>query len=551
MIEVALYGLLQVPLAVDREVANPYDPAEIAVGAQITDPDGRTWDWPAFYDGEAWLLRYQPQQTGEHHVEVRVDGEAAGSFDFRVHPGRSHGPLSADGYGFRHADGTPFVAVGLNLGWSAGGGTDDYARWFSEVEAAGGTFVRVWITHFTGQDPEWPDLGRMDPNAGDEVDRILDLAGEHGVTVMLVLWQHSELQSAAWSSWEANPYNADNGGPCTDSLCFFVDPTARALQDRLVRYAVARWGAHPALAAWEVINEADGIQGVMASTVASWAASHAGAIRALEAGLHPVSWSYTLPAQVDAGQVWEGADFTQVHSYLLSDVGPVAGGVSTALGRWPEPVLVGEWGLDWSGDLDRADTEGLAWHNANWTALAAGSAGTALTWWWDNHVEPDDLWYRMTGPATVAAGLDLPAMAPVEVAIDDPDLEGYGRSDGETALLWVHDVDWTVGRAEPVPIGGARLSLDGLPEGCATLYDTVTGDVVDTRDPAEGGLDLPEVRGDVAVVLDVHPCAGPTACGCRTVEPGAVGVLLVLPVIGFRRSGRNRSGVVLRPGSRS
>jgi hypothetical protein len=333
MLEVALYGLLQVPLAVDRVVDNPYDPAEITVEAHITAPDGRTADWPAFYDGEAWLLRYQPQQIGPHDVEVSVDGVVTESFAFRAHPTLSHGPLHPDGYGFRHADGTPFVAVGLNLGWSAGGGAEDYARWFSEVEAAGGNFARVWITHFTGQDPEWTQLGRMDPAAGSEVDRLLDHAAAHGVLVMLVLWQHSELESARWSSWETNPYNADNGGPCPDSLCFFQDVTARAFQDQFVRYAVARWAAHPALAAWEVINEADGIQGVTGSTVASWAGSHADAIRSLEDGLHPVSWSYTLPAQVDPGQVWEGADFTQVHSYLLSDVGPVAGGVSTALER--------------------------------------------------------------------------------------------------------------------------------------------------------------------------------------------------------------------------
>ncbi|MBW2256341.1 MAG: DUF5060 domain-containing protein [Deltaproteobacteria bacterium] len=543
MLQVALYGLLQVPLAVDRVVDNPYDPAQISVEAHITDPDGGTREWPAFYDGEGWLLRYQPQELGLHDVEVQVDGVPVQSFAFRAHPGRTHGPLHPDGYAFRHADGTPFVAVGLNLGWSAGGGSEDYDRWFSEMEAAGGTFARVWFTHFTGQDPEWPHLGRMDPDAGEEVDRLLDLAAEHGVMVMLVLWQHSELESARWSSWDSNPYNADNGGPCPDSLCFFQDPTARAFQDRLVRYAVARWGAHPALAAWEVINEADGVQTVMGSTVASWAASHADTLRSLEDGLHPVSWSYTLPPQVDPGQVWEGADFTQVHSYLLTDVGPVAGGVSTALERWPGPVLVGEWGLDWSGDLDLADTEGLTWHNANWTALASGSAGTALTWWWDNHVEPEDLWYRMTGPATVASGLDLPSMAPVEIDVDHPELEVYGRSDGKTALVWVHDIDWTVGRSEPVPRRGARLSLDGLPEGCATLHDTVTGQALDVMDAVDGVLDLPTIRGDVAVIVGAEPCAEPTGCGCWTANPGArapAGALLLLAVLPIRRRSRPR-----------
>jgi hypothetical protein len=150
----------------------------------------------------------------------------------------------------------------------------------------------------------------MDPGAAANMDTILDLAHEHGVVVMPVLWQHSELEASMWSSWDSNPYNQDNGGPCADSACFFEDPEALAFQARYLRYAVARWGAHPALGAWEVMNEIDGIVGVDSDVTAVWAATHAETIRELEEELHPVSFSYSLPPQAVSGQVWDGADFT-------------------------------------------------------------------------------------------------------------------------------------------------------------------------------------------------------------------------------------------------
>jgi hypothetical protein len=144
----------------------------------------------------------------------------------------------------------------------------------------------------------------------------------------------------------------------------------------------------------------------------------------------------------------------------------------------------------------------------------------------------------MTGPAMVAAGLDIPAMAPVGIEVEHPDLEGFGRSDGETALVWVHDIDWTVGQGDPALQSGARLSLDGLPDGCAILHDTVNGEVLDEIDAPDEVLDLPAFRGDLAMVLGAKPCTEARACACSTTVPSGgipAGALLILVALPIRR----------------
>lgn len=541
MYDVLLYGMLELALGLEHEVDNPYDPAEIVVDVEVAGPEGESRTWPAYFDGQAWMFRYRPLNQGEHSAVILQDGEAVGSFVFHVEPSSAPGPIVPDGWGFRHADGSAFVPLGLNLGWSAGGGTDDYARWFGELEAHGGSFARIWFTHFTDQDPEWPVLGRMDPEAGANLDTILDLALEHGILLMPVLWQHSELESSMWSSWDGNPYNVANGGPCADSACFFEDPEALSHQQAFLRYCVARWGAHPALAAWEVMNELDGVVGVGSDVTAAWAAQHAETIRGLEGALHPVSFSYSLPPQAVEGQAWEGADFTQIHSYLLSDVEPVITGVAASLEDHGGPVLVGEWGLDWFGNSDREDREGLAWHNASWAALASGSAGNALTWWWDDHVEPDDLWWRLEGLAAVSAELDLPAMGPVGATVSDDDLEVFARSDGDVTLAWVHVVDHTVPEPDEDSVIDATLVIDGTPAG-VTYMSTRDGSQIGAHMVfCDGVIGLPLITGDVAVLIeaDGFSCDEPEpGCGCAARPSGrglAIGLLVGLLGLSRRR----------------
>lgn len=544
MFDAALYGLLDVALGVSPAVENPYDPDEVTVDVRLVSDGGDEVRWPAFWDGEAWRLRWRPPAEGGWHAVVEVDGVDAEAFDVEVVDEGLPGPLVVDGHGFRHVDGAAFVPVGLNLGWSAGGGAQDYARWFAAMSAEGGTFARVWFTHFSGQDPEWDDLGRMDLDDSAELDAILDAAHAEGVLVLPVLWQHSELEADNWSSWDENPYNAANGGPCADSLCFFEDEAARTLQRRLTRYAVARWGGHPALAGWEVMNELDLVEGVTGDVAAAWAADVAEDLRALEGDLHPITWSYALLPYLDTDQAWAGADYRQMHSYLYADVDPVVLGVAAAHAQGGDAVLVGEWGLDFLGDLDRADTAGLAWHNATWAALAAGSMGGALAWWWNDHIEPNDLWHVLRGPAVAVARVDLPALAPTEATLDEDDLEVYARAGDGEVLGWVHDPASTPPEASDERWEAVTLELPGVGPMDLAWLDPWTGEVLEEANTCGGAVEVPPFAGDLAftgVAVDCAPGeevveADDGACGCGGGGPaGVVGIALAMGMARRRR----------------
>jgi MYXO-CTERM domain-containing protein len=533
--QVAVQDRYEVEVNLSTDEADPWT---IPLEARVTTPDGSEELRPCFWHAGRWRFRYRPQAAGAYAVRFELDGAPIDEAAFTATDEGLPGPIAPAGYGFRWPDGAPFVPLGLNLGWSAGGWTEDYARWFASLSEVGGTFARIWITHFTRQDPEWAPLGTFDEEAGANVDVILDHALAEGVQVLLVLWQHSELEAMTWSSWDTNPYNAANGGPCSDSQCFFEDDEALAFQEVFLRYAVARWGPHPALFGFEVINETDAVQGVDTDVVVAWARQHAATIRELEGGLHPVSWSHSLPAQFGLPQDWQGADFPQVHCYQRPEVEQVAAGVRALLEAGERPVLVGEWGLDWMGEVDLEDADGLGWHQANWAAIASGSAGNAHTWWWAEHVEPDDLWWRLEGPARITAELDLPSMGPVDVQAGPGPIEVWARSNDEVALVWMHDrrVEAPTA-AQPVPLSGVLLRVVGFEQGVATFFDGATGEELRSLEFCADVAPTPEFAGDLVAVVEAIPCEeGGEGCGCSTSPraSGLWGVLLVF-ALGLRR----------------
>jgi hypothetical protein len=533
---VPLYGMLELTVPASKEAQNPYDPVEISVEARLIDPEGVERMHPAFWDGEGWRWRFRPGGIGTWEAIFQENGREIDSISFDVVDEGNAGPVTTDGLGFREVDGSAWLPVGLNLGWAPWDQQDLYAEWFADMSAQGGNSARVWLAGFAGQAPEWGVLGVYDPEASEKIDRILDLASEHGVRVLLVLWQHSQLQASMWSSWDANPYNEANGGPCADSTCFFVDPTALEYQRDFLRYVVARWAAHPALLGWEVMNELDAVTGVETSTAHAWAADRADELRAMDP-LHPVTWSFSMAVWYGSDD-WRGADFTQLHAYLLADVEPVVDGVGRLLDEGG-PVLVGEWGLDFLGRSDAMDVEGRAWHNANWAALASGAAGNAWTWWWDNHIDPKDLWFRLAGPASLET-LDLPSMTPLGVYCGE--LRCLGRGNDLDALIWFQDAEVSYEDAEAPTVEDASFLVPGTETVEIHFLDTSTGELVATAWGQGGQLaSIPAFSRDIAATL--HFGSGRTeAEGCACAATGTRGGGSWLGVGGLLWGSRRRRG---------
>ena len=385
-------------------VRNPYDPAEICVEAEVTPLSGRRLRVPAFhriqYDPvfgvpahrNGWHVRFTPLEAGAHKVRILLSRKGSppavhgrgsfaavpsrrGAFVRRPHPGDSY---------FRLDDGTPVLLLGRNLAW---GRQDNPAAYFEELDrlaAAGGNCVRLWLA------PWWLPVegygdglqrgpGRYDQRACALLDAIFARCEKRGIFVILCIEQHGNLRrDGEVSHWPRHPYNRRNGGPCVGPDDFFSDAESRRLFKRKLRYLIARYGAHPALLAWELFNEVEHVRfatGTLADNmpaVLGWHREMARYLRAHDPWQHLVLTSADESLQREL--ILNGAiDAMQLHVYTDAELAPALGSrVRAAVERYGLPVIVGEFGAK-----ERTGRASLA--RGIWAATASGAA-MALPW---------------------------------------------------------------------------------------------------------------------------------------------------------------------------
>jgi hypothetical protein len=141
--------------------------------------------------------------------------------------------------------------------------------------------------------------------------------------------------------------------------------------------------------------------------VADWHLEMAHFLKNNDPNGHLVTTSYG--SDLTDENVWShpDIDFTQNHFYIntphLERV--LADANYRFLEAFEKPSLSGEFGLGTSADLANADPDGIHLHNAIWGSLFSGALGTAMTWWWDSYVHPQDLYHHFGPLASFAHGL--------------------------------------------------------------------------------------------------------------------------------------------------
>ncbi len=424
-------------------------------------------------------------------------------------------------------DGTPYFAIGENVGWYDQRGTFAYDDWLDRLARQGATWVRVWMPSWA-MGIEWSDTGLGDyTNRLDrawQLDHVLKAAARRGIAVQLVLQNHGAFSTTANSEWADNPYNAANGGPLASPAQFFTDATAADLFRRRVRYVVARYGASTNLLAWELWNEADLTDGYDPVASTAWHRAMADYVRAVDPARHLVTSSFAI--FVNDPQVWSGAglDLTQLHFYsrnpglvLLPDLADDVLLLSSARARdYGRPVLFSELGVASSGPEETVewDPDGIGVHDGLWAGAFGGGMGTAMPWWWDSITAADPTrYYPMFG--SVARFLrDVAFDRAGFVARDATVTGGAGRrvrahelAGPHQALLWVKDHDVRYDTPASPRLTDVRVSLAELTPGrwCVGVWDTWAG----------GFTHLAVVDGGPGTSLAVPPFARDTAVWMR------------------------------------
>ncbi len=505
---VAVFSPVEVRVEVAATYENPFDPAQIAVDAAVTTPDGTRFTVPGFYYAPMALqtrapaerlrlagpadfrVRYTPTVAGLHRLALTVKDASGGvesePLELTVTAGSNPGFVrvakDAPRY-FAYDSGQPFFAVGENVCWSWNNTPlTNYEAWFKGLGAAGGNWARLFLSNGEkGQ--EWMPEPTAKPGMGTylglgkyaldnawRLDEVVRLAGESGIRLMFCLGTFGEFTAGGFFNegcWVSNPYNAANGGPCASAADFWTSDVARRLYQQRLRYLIARWGHSPSLFAWEFWNE---VQPTPAQE--AWIAEMAAYVKRHDPNRHLVSTTYGSAA------VWNcpDIDFSMAHMYgtagNTADFTPRIVSEVSATRSYGKPFLLSEFGIDWQTDDSRWDPKGtgLGWHNGAWATLMSGAAGTAMLWYWDGYVHPLDVYHVLTPVQRFAATVDwakqrleplagLQALLPEDTPETFTDLTVPGRQEWGTTA----SAEYTIGRDGEVQGGPLAMTI-GSPQ---------------------------------------------------------------------------------------
>ncbi len=440
------YGFVEVTADIAATYDNPFDPEQIAVDAEVTDPAGRTVLVPGFYGvamraetirgaerlvgarAPGFRVRYTPVNEGTHRLVLKVTDRSgsvrSAPMELVAKPGRNRNPgfirvaKESPRY-FAFESGRPYFAVGENICWSgARSPLADYAAWFKGLGGAGGNWARLWLA-FNEKGLEWMPAPTPKPGSGHylglgryaldnawRLDEVLRLARENGIYLMFCLGTYGEFTDGGYFNegcWVSNPYNARNGGPCARPADFWTDPRARQLYKRRLRYLIARWGYSPNLFAWEFWNEMP-----VTPEYTAWMSEMAAYVKRTDPNRHLVSTTYGDAA------IWKCPDVDLSMTHLYGQAGNTADFTrqierkAHRAGRIGKPYLLAEFGIDWQTGDQRWDPKGtgLNMHNGAWAALMTGAAGTAMLWYWDSYVHPKNVYHVLTPVRKFADTID-------------------------------------------------------------------------------------------------------------------------------------------------
>jgi hypothetical protein len=166
-------------------------------------------------------------------------------------------------------------------------------------------------------------------------------------------------------------------------------------------------------------------------------------------------------------------------------------------------------------------------HNGLWAAPFSGFASTGMYWWWDNYVDPLDLWGQLKGVSEFFKGEDLTLLKPGAAQVTPGKAQALTLQNPDQALVWIRNNAYeysagqkayrqalkgapTIGawKYEPAMLSNLSITLNGLSDGTYQAAWFNPGQarwLADTRVTVRGSkvrLAVPDFSCDLAVKLE-------------------------------------------------
>jgi len=491
--------ILEVRVDFQASFGDFFDPEDIRLWASLRDPTGKTFEVPGFLarfedskdaktgspnamnrvGGTAqpvWLIRIAPKVVGKYEYTVTVRnamGERVSQLKtFSAVENKTPSGFvrvsRQDPRQLERDSGEGFFPVGHNICWA-----NDYEYYFKKLNAAGENLTRIWICPWNVPIEKKNKLGEYDLDQAAKLDAILAAARKYDVQVMLVLEYHGMLNA---SSWADNPYSAKNGGPCVFASDYFTNAKARKETRNFLRYAAARWGAYSSLMCWELMNEVDLTDYYDPEDVIAWHREMGAYLKKVDGHGHLVTTSAVREGFYE--KLWKLPEMDLNTGHVYSET--LADAVlrkAVEAGAYNKPFFVAECAGGIQPEDDQKDPRGVTLHAALWSSFMSPAAGSAMPWWWDTHIEPNDLYGQFTGLAAFAKGEDRRGrnLTSVRAMIEGPGkskLAVQGILDNAGGYLWVYSPSWVEkpeNREERPVDAGAVVNLTGLLDGDYTV----------------------------------------------------------------------------------
>lgn len=553
------YGKFELTCPVDTYYANPYDPKVVDVQGHFTAPDGTTYDIPGFFyqaferhqDDKGherlvptgmpqWKVRFSPQGQGKYsyYMTIRDGAERrsqAGSFTAGP-PTDPRGLVRVsknDGLYFEFDNGEWFYPIGQNVRdgnvWLAEGGqpgTYEIDYYFPKMVQTGMNFVRTWMCawwtaiEWSGKydGSRYHGLGRYSqPNAW-RLDYTMQRAEDLGLFVELTLNNHGQLRRDKYDfEWEYSPWWTLNGGHLSSPGAYWTDPVAQDLVRQRYRYIVARWAYSQKLAAWDLWNEVDLVEGYTfkaTDPVVQHLKQMAQYIRSIDPYDHIISTHYCL-YWAGGPEIFEQPEmeFVQADAYWSKTVNQDINKGYVTRSRIKKPYLVIEFGRK-----PQAAEVQRELRCALWTTVAMPMAGAALPWQW-GLIDKYDQYRHFAAVRSFMAGEDDRGKSWQRSFAVVPGTEYKCQvmrtADGSQARIYVFDyAKMAVTPPEQVPATpGVQVVMRGLVDGLYNVeyWDTLSGQVAARQqvpyDPQGRRLTLalPPIRSDL--MIKIKPAA--------------------------------------------